>query len=75
MKIVPPSSFADTCTCTVDIESENKTSKAKRHGSANESSEERGDESKTIQALRKDMMRLMKYVTISVVIVFKTVGL
>ena len=55
MKIVLPSTFVDACTRAMDIESENKTSKARRHGSASESSEESEDESKTIQALRKDL--------------------
>ena len=58
MKIVPPSTFTDACTRIMDIESESKTSKARRHGSSSESEED----SKTIQALRKDLRRLMKEV-------------
>ena len=55
MKIVPQSTFADACTRAMDIESKNKTSKARRHGSSRESSEESEEESKTIQVLRKDL--------------------
>ena len=62
MKIVPPSTFGDSCTRAMDIESENKTSKRRRHGSSSESSEESEEESKMIQALRKDLKRLMKEV-------------
>ena len=62
MRIVPPLTFENACTRAMDIESESKTSKARRHGSASESSEESEEESKTIQALRKDLRRLMKEV-------------
>ena len=44
----------------MDIESETKNLKRRRHGSSSESFEESEEESKTIQALRKDLKRLMK---------------
>ena len=65
MEVIQPPSFVDVCTHAMDIESESKTSKGRRHGSKSKSSEESGYESKTIQALRKDMMRMMKEVTTS----------
>ncbi|XP_059064703.1 uncharacterized protein LOC131856795 [Cryptomeria japonica] len=61
MKVVPPSTFMDAYNRVMDIESENKTSKGKKRTSDEDSSdEEREEESQMIQALPKDMRRMMR---------------
>lgn len=64
MKIVPLASYADAYNRAMDLESEQKTSK-KKHKSSNsddslsESSSDK-ESSKKVQALQKDMLRMMK---------------
>ncbi|XP_059070956.1 uncharacterized protein LOC131861746 [Cryptomeria japonica] len=61
MKVVPPSTFMEAYNRAMDIESENKTSKGKKHTSDEDSSDQESEEeSRTIQALRKDMRRMMR---------------
>lgn len=60
MKVVPPSTYKKACDTAMDIESKDKTSRSKKENSNASSEEESKEESKTIQALHKDMMRTMK---------------
>lgn len=60
MKVVPPFTYQDACDRAMDIESEDKTTSNKKRLSDGSSDEESEGESKTIQALCKDMMRMMK---------------
>lgn len=61
MKVVPPPSYDEAYNRAMDIESENKTSWGKRWTSDGDNTDEDSDGgSKTVQALRKDMMRMMK---------------
>lgn len=61
MKVVPPPSYDEAYNRAMDIESENKTSRGKRRVSdGNSTDEDNEGEYKTVQALRRDMMRMKK---------------
>lgn len=61
MKVIPPLSYTEAYNRAMDIEIENKTSsREKKKTYKEESLDDKDDESKTIQALRKDMMQMMK---------------
>ena len=66
VKIVPSASYADAYNQAMDLESEQKTSKKKKHkssdfdNSSSESSSSDEESSKKVQALQKDMLRMMK---------------
>lgn len=66
MKIVPPTSYDDAYNRAMDLESETKTSKKKKKDSSSdeddssEGSNSDGESGKKVQALQKDMLRMMK---------------
>ena len=66
MKVVPPSSYKNASKFLMDIESENKISKGRNHGSENNRTKgEYGEEPKKIKALRRDVMWMMKLISIA----------
>lgn len=66
MKIVTPSSYTNAYTRAMDLESEQKTSKKKKHKSfdsddlSSESGSSDEESNKKVKALQKDMLQMMK---------------
>lgn len=67
MKVVPPSSYIEAYKHAMDLESEQKTSKKKKKNKSSDSNDSSSNDcssdeegNKKVQALQKDMLRIMK---------------